>query len=219
MDKILDSARQSTSGKRWWLSADKPWQFLAACFELEQALKLEDPTQYESCLPLHQDGSCNGLQHYAALGGDVEGATAVNLVPADKPDDIYSQVSRRVQVLVDQGCEKGVPEALLMKKKINRKLVKQTVMTNTYGVTYLGASRQIEERIKESNSSNPAEALSEIDTRRCALYIAKLVFECMTNMFQGNRLGNFRSKSFTNLVDEYCKDGYAEHPDISIRPE
>ena len=32
-----------------------------------------------------QDGSCNGLQHYAAIGRDRLGAAAVNLVPADKP--------------------------------------------------------------------------------------------------------------------------------------
>jgi DNA-directed RNA polymerase len=30
---------------------------------------------------IHQDGSCNGLQHYAALGRDIEGANQVNLAP------------------------------------------------------------------------------------------------------------------------------------------
>jgi DNA-directed RNA polymerase len=32
-----------------------------------------------SHLHIHQDGSCNGLQHYAALGRDIEGAYQVNL--------------------------------------------------------------------------------------------------------------------------------------------
>lgn len=36
-----------------------------------------------------QDGSCNGLQHYAALGLDLPGGTAVNLAPADKPQVRY----------------------------------------------------------------------------------------------------------------------------------
>ncbi len=34
---------------------------------------------------MHQDGSCNGLQHYAALGRDESGGRAVNLLPVDKP--------------------------------------------------------------------------------------------------------------------------------------
>ena len=31
------------------------------------------------------DGSCNGLQHYAALARDLTGGFAVNLCPSDKP--------------------------------------------------------------------------------------------------------------------------------------
>ena len=48
-----------------------------------------DPTTFVSHLPIHQDGSCNGLQHYAALGRDVLGAGAVNLLPANEPQDVY----------------------------------------------------------------------------------------------------------------------------------
>lgn len=48
-----------------------------------------DPSSYVSHLPVHMDGSCNGLQHYAALGRDVAGGQAVNLLPSDKPQDVY----------------------------------------------------------------------------------------------------------------------------------
>ena len=43
-------------------------------------------------LPVHMDGSCNGLQHYAALGRDVEGAIKVNLAPSAAPQDVYIAV-------------------------------------------------------------------------------------------------------------------------------
>lgn len=43
-----------------------------------------------------QDGSCNGLQHYAALGRDVLGATSVNLMPCEEPQDVYSGVAQQV---------------------------------------------------------------------------------------------------------------------------
>ena len=39
--------------------------------------------EYMSGIPVHQDGSCNGLQHYAALGRDVNGAAAVNLIATE----------------------------------------------------------------------------------------------------------------------------------------
>ena len=44
-----------------------------------------------SSLPIHQDGSCNGLQHYASLGRDKLGATYVNVVPGSAPQDIYGE--------------------------------------------------------------------------------------------------------------------------------
>lgn len=71
------------------MEADDPWQFLAACFEVADAWRSPDPAAYESRLPVQLDGSCNGLQHYAALGRDLDGGMAVNLRPADRP-----QVSR-----------------------------------------------------------------------------------------------------------------------------
>lgn len=70
---VFDSADQPLDGQRWWLKAEDPWQCLATCIELVAALRSPDPTKYMSNLPIHQDGTCNGLQHYAALGGDLIG--------------------------------------------------------------------------------------------------------------------------------------------------
>ena len=141
-----------------------------------------------SCIPIHQDGSCNGLQHYAALGGDELGAAAVNLAPAERPDDIYTKIAKQVQILVDEEVKKGVPEALLMQKRVNRKLVKQSVMTNTYGVTFIGAREQILNRLKEAREiESPDIALSDDQMKACAAYSARLVFKSMDHMFEGAR--------------------------------
>lgn len=43
----------------------------------------------------------------------------------------------------------GRSEALRVRGLIDRKLVKQTVMTSVYGVTPVGARAQIENRLKE----------------------------------------------------------------------
>lgn len=89
LPEILDSADAPLRGRRWWLQAENPWTALATCMEIAAALRCGDVSKYQSKLPVHQDGSCNGLQHYAALGGDVAGAVAVNLVDAPEPQDVY----------------------------------------------------------------------------------------------------------------------------------
>ena len=70
---------------RWWQQAEKPWEILAACREVRDALATGNPAEFVSWLPVQIDGSCNGLQHYAALGRDLEGGRSVNLLPCDKP--------------------------------------------------------------------------------------------------------------------------------------
>jgi DNA-directed RNA polymerase len=95
--------------------------------ELRNALESDDPIGYLSSLPVHQDGTCNGLQHYAALGGDDQGARQVNLAAADRPSDVYTHVSLEVQKSLDIDAAKGNKFALLLQGKVSRKVVKQTV--------------------------------------------------------------------------------------------
>jgi DNA-directed RNA polymerase len=95
--------------------------------ELRNALESPDPEKYESCLPVHQDGTCNGLQHYAALGGDVIGAKQVNLDVSDRPSDVYTYVSEMVKAQIDKDAAEENEFAIKLQGSINRKVVKQTV--------------------------------------------------------------------------------------------
>lgn len=140
------------------MEAPDPWQALAVCFELADALRSPEPTEFKSRLPVHQDGTCNGLQHYAALGGDAEGAAQVNLEPGERPADIYTYVSDRVSELVAQDAANGNAIAKIFEGKVKRKVVKQSVMTNVYGVTYVGARAQILSQLKDIDGI-PEEAL------------------------------------------------------------
>lgn len=79
---------------RWWCDADKPWQFLAFCFDFTGYYNTG--YGYVSALPIALDGTCNGLQHFSAMLRDEVGGRAVNLVPSDKPQDIYQRVAGRV---------------------------------------------------------------------------------------------------------------------------
>jgi DNA-directed RNA polymerase len=104
LTQVLEAANNPLKGERdaWWTRAEDPWQCLAVCFEIRDALASGNPETFVSRLPVHQDGSCNGLQHYAALGRDDWGGRAVNLFPADRPQDIYSGVLHHVIAKVEQ---------------------------------------------------------------------------------------------------------------------
>lgn len=78
------------------MNSEYPWQTLAACKEIAAAISSGDPANFVSHFPVHQDGSCNGLQHYAAMGRDTLGAQSVNLVDTDTPSDVYSCVADSV---------------------------------------------------------------------------------------------------------------------------
>lgn len=84
-------------GSKWWMESECPWQTLASCVDIAAAVRHpEGPQHYVSHFPVHQDGSCNGLQHYAALGRDEAGACSVNLMPQELPQDVYSCVAALV---------------------------------------------------------------------------------------------------------------------------
>lgn len=160
MDDIVDSATNPLNGNRFWATSENPFQSLAACIEIHKAIQSGDPEKYMCHLPVHQDGSCNGLQHYAALGRDKPGGQAVNLLPSDKPQDVYSEVlvlvlqaiDRDIMIAEDepdlQTRKKGI-HARLIHGHVNRKVIKQTVMTSVYGVTMSGARAQIMGKLKD----------------------------------------------------------------------
>ncbi|KAM5230852.1 DNA-directed RNA polymerase, mitochondrial isoform 6-T6 [Hipposideros larvatus] len=181
MKDILDSADQPLTGRKWWMEADEPWQALACCMEIAQAVRARDPAAHVSHFPVHQDGSCNGLQHYAALGRDNVGAASVNLVPSDLPQDVYSGVATQVEVFRRQDAERGVQVAQVLEGFISRKVVKQTVMTVVYGVTRYGGRLQIEKRLREL-SNFPQEFVWE-----ASHYLVRQVFNSLQEMFSGTR--------------------------------
>lgn len=84
-----------------WLQGENPWQTLACMFELSAAMKLPNPEDYVCHLHVHVDGSCNGMQHYAAFGRDENGGRQVNLADSDRPGDVYTAILKLVLIDVE----------------------------------------------------------------------------------------------------------------------
>ncbi|MCJ1357682.1 MAG: DNA-directed RNA polymerase [Icmadophila ericetorum] len=183
LTEIYDSATSPLKGGRWWLTAEDPWQCLAACMELKNALDSLDPSKYVSHLPIHQDGTCNGLQHYAALGGDSIGAKQVNLEPGDRPSDIYTAVADMVQKEIAVEAKQGNRNAQIIDGKINRKVVKHVVMTNVYGVTFSGAKLMVRRALEDLIPDFPY--TPEVNIHSASAHIARKIFKALSIMFNG----------------------------------
>jgi DNA-directed RNA polymerase len=173
--RIAEDPYNNTS----WFKFEEPWQALGAIFEYYKAVHSPNPKEFMSHLHVHQDGSCNGLQHYAALGLDTEAAEQVNLAQGEKPGDVYTAVAVRVQAKIDRDAAEGDEIAQKLVGKIKRKIVKQTVMTSVYGVTFIGAKDQIAKQLEELKVV-PDEAVKE-----SARYVATLTLEAIADLFSG----------------------------------
>ncbi|KAL1836503.1 hypothetical protein VTJ49DRAFT_5061 [Mycothermus thermophilus] len=213
VDNIFDSAEKPLEGRRWWLQAEDPWQCLATCFELKAALSHPNPAEFVSHLPVHQDGTCNGLQHYAALGGDMWGAQQVNLLPGERPADVYAAVAELVKESVAKDAQDGHEFAAALLGKISRKVVKQTVMTNVYGVTFAGAKKQV---LKQLDALYPELGpQTGLPPAILASYIATKIFNALSSMFEGahdiqNWLGEIGGRVCRALTPEQIERLAAE---------
>lgn len=151
------------------------------------------------------DGSCNGLQHYAALGRDEWGAKAVNLSPSDRPQDVYSIVLGSVKEKVEkqagaleeeeekaelsEASSEGSGANMSTKQKarrlielgvLQRKVVKQTIMTICYGVTTVGARQQVLGQLEDM----AGDKLEQEELKVLATYLSKLVLKSIDEVFE-----------------------------------
>lgn len=171
-DKILACA-EDPFNNRWWTEADKPFMFLAFCFEWKGYT--EQGESYECALPVSMDGSCNGLQNFSAMLLDEAGGAAVNLVPADKPSDVYNLVAEKAKEIVNIDES---PEAIWWRGKVTRSICKRPVMTLPYGVTKLGMIEQVsEELLKKRNNGELSESIAELNSY--SRYLGKVLYECI----------------------------------------
>lgn len=53
LDDIFDSADRPLEGRRWWLGAEDPFQCLATCINLSEALRSPSPESTISHIPVH----------------------------------------------------------------------------------------------------------------------------------------------------------------------
>jgi DNA-directed RNA polymerase len=200
---ILASA-EDPLGYLWWSKVaekDYPFQFLAFCFEWKRWKEYEatygTPKGFQTGLYVAFDGTCSGLQHFSAILRDPVGGQAVNLIPAEKPQDIYGIVASKVNVILQKDAIEGTLDEEKVSQKtgkpyikygtkslaqqwlsygVDRKVTKRSVMTLAYGSKEYGFREQLLEDIIEP-ALDEGRGSMFIDKNQSAAYLAKLIWQ------------------------------------------
>ena len=193
VEGIIHSAENPKAPDALWRAADKPLLGHVVLTELGRALShSRGPAFYETATPIHVDGSCNGLQHYSALALDPSGAATSNLVKkkfSERPSDVYTSVLEVVikknnEILEQGSSHPNYDKAVMVDGNLVRKTIKQSVMTNVYGVTAMGMRRQILSQL-EAQNENLVVPFGSYELKSMAAHVASLVNESLKDVFKG----------------------------------
>lgn len=171
--EIIDSALRPLDGNLFWTKTDDaPWRFLAFCKEWAGYVMSGRSESFVSRLPVAFDGSCNGLQHYSMMLRDEVGGKATNLIPSEKPSDIYSLVAAEAEKIVAQD---QAAEAKAWRGKIVRKIAKQPTMTMPYGAGQFGYKEQILAALRKMKEETGADHLAGVEDFHASRYLASVM--------------------------------------------
>ncbi|WP_432473697.1 DNA-directed RNA polymerase [Amphritea sp. HPY] len=200
---MLEAIALNPFSNREWCEADKPFQAYSAVIELIEALESPNPEEYVSHIPIALDGSCSGIQVLSCCFRDEIGGANVNLLPSDKPSDIYQVVADKTIIKLE-AARKGdsaeisqeedeVTDAQLaqwwLDFGISRKVTKRNCMTFPYGSKARGFSDQLLEDhlrpfVKDGSADNPLLRIGQngkLDTSlpmmKLSNFLAKLNYE------------------------------------------
>lgn len=215
----IQAYAQAPLENRGWAEADKPFQFLAFCFEYNDYLS--NPEYFRTYLPVQLDGTCNGLQHYSALLRDSVGGTAVNLTDAEKPNDIYARVADKLEEKLNAIKRLNDSDTTLytglysnrssftnninsndlhlasawLELGINRKLTKRPVMVLPYGGTILACREYIGEYLTDNYNSTFIWSHFKIGdnstdcTYKVSVWLSKLLWQSIQETLKAATVG------------------------------
>lgn len=189
----------TSENRNFWTSADKPWSFLAFCFEVRGAL--QDGEEHISHISIPQDGCQNALQHVAGMLRDKDLAIRTSVVnDSDNPKlhDLYQDIADRANEILEEmsGDPRSKDELLQLGAEVKKMLSD-----------------------KNENSKYWAGKMNEVDTALLPKLLAGNVDRSMTKrpvMTCTYDVSTFtRKEQISDAIDtnlekhgtEYCIDG------------
>ena len=185
-DLILECAAKPLE-QTWWAKADKPYCFLAWCFEFSDFHKSDYSPDFVTTLPIQSDCSNSGLQHYSAMMRDEVGGRATNLIPLEKPADVYNEVANKLTEILKKKTDSTAKKWL--DYGIDRKLCKKPVMCMPYSLTQYSAKDYlkdaVEKDLEEKGRQHPF--ADEAQLFEACNYLIKPLWEAIFQVVIGAR--------------------------------
>ena len=181
-DKIISTANNPLQDT-WWCEADKPFSFLAWCIEYRDFAETDFDPKFITTLPIHSDCSNSGLQHYSAMMRDEVGGKATNLVPSNKPNDVYGLVAEKV---IDKLKQETNPMAKQwLEYGIDRKICKKPVMCLPYSLTQYSCRQYIQDHVEKELVENNKPHNFGDDLFKSTYYLTKIVWKSINEVIVG----------------------------------
>lgn len=204
-EDIVASAKDPL-GYTWWYEVSKgdyPMEFLAFCFEYENLLtyikNCGKAVGFVSSLPLAFDGTCSGLQHFSALLRDEVGGQAVNLIPSDSVQDIYSIVADKVNKVLLADVLNGTEDSFKTNKDGSLKLDNEGNPQVQYGTRMLSQSWVNFNRIKFGKDG--------ITRKVCKRSVMTLAY--------GSKQYGFKENLLADIIHPYVLEHPEDNPFIN----
>ena len=186
----------------WWdevAKNDYPMEFLSFCLEWARlcAYKDEHGTSvgFVTGLPIAFDGTCSGLQHFSGLLRDEIGGAAVNLLPSDNVQDIYSIVADKVNTVLLKDAQSGTADGYKYDKQGNVVNDQEGKPRIIYGTKTLAQNWICFNRLKYSQDG--------ITRKVCKRSVMTLAY--------GSKKYGFRE----NLLSDIIRPFVLDHPDAN----
>lgn len=187
-------------GCTWWSEVaknDYPMEFLSFCLEWTRLCAYKDEhgtaVGFVTGLPIAFDGTCSGLQHFSGLLRDEIGGAAVNLLPSDNVQDIYSIVADKVNTVLLKDAQSGTADGYKYDKQGNVVNDQEGKPRIVYGTKTLAQNWVSFNRLKYSQDG--------ITRKVCKRSVMTLAY--------GSKLYGFKE----NLLSDIIKPFVLEHPD------
>lgn len=169
---IRKVAEEPRGWKQFWLDADEPFAFVAACRELVGMWDVGK--NFISSLPVAMDATTQGLQIYSMLLRDEVSGLATNVVPSDVPSDPYQFVANKVIARLNAASDPMAKKLLEM--GIDRTTTKRQTMTLPYGLTLHSCMTYTREWLEDRSRKSGVNPFG-LETYQPIAYLGKVIWE------------------------------------------
>lgn len=190
----------------WANVKDTPMQFVAACVDVYKAMTCADPAKYRSRLPVTVDGTCNGIQHLAALSRDELAGAMVNLIDTDKPSDIYKAVAVETNRLLQDiaagpDAEQAELAAGWLQYGVDRSCAKRPTMIMPYGGTIRAVQTYVEMWLDDQTRKGKPHPQTQTKRKSTLCrFLGAVMWQAMSNVVRGPKEIMAWTKSVASVV-------------------